>query len=334
VKKQAIHLVIYVMFAGFVEAEDTILFTSGNEYKGEVLKYDKGLFTIRLSDGTERPAPVKNIQTILFDRGVTAANPEIAPEKPKPKLATDTQVPALEAIDNDPPRPLAPPKPMTENSICLIRVDSLSYNDEQTSAFPYSCKWLNFQLPLSDKAQKACKDITTELRQLSRAVELGVSYRNFSDLFQGTALKIDRLKIEAPELPACFIKQVDFCIFLYNQSRDVWQRAISADDKEFERTWSLFRIEIWHQADIALLYCIGIADNNENISTDILRKKADLIVFDHTVKRAHDVVRAKSTNTKPTFTPHPNVSRMSADELFKRLTIAADGAMLIDCSNN
>lgn len=50
----------------FVDAQDSLKFSSGTEYTCEVLSYEDGLFTVRLDTGAIKKAPAKQIARIQF----------------------------------------------------------------------------------------------------------------------------------------------------------------------------------------------------------------------------------------------------------------------------
>ncbi len=74
-------------------AQDTLLFLTGKSYDCEVIKYEKGQFTVRLRDGSIKDAPASNVKSVQFAKHNQPSNETDSGIQPQPLLNTTTNGP-------------------------------------------------------------------------------------------------------------------------------------------------------------------------------------------------------------------------------------------------
>jgi hypothetical protein len=210
------------------------------------------------------------------------------------------------------------------NTISLVEIGGSFSLNRSNIVFPYSARWTNIDLPAGDIEHKACRDITTELKQISKALEIGISYNDFARLVQDVTLEIERIKDSSPPLPSGFIDYVDSCISCYTSARDSWHGKIF-DADHLKSIREEYRITFLTLASIQFLYCQAIVQNNPDINNDILLKNALRIYTDvATYKPPLINDEASASLLKP---PHPRLVKMTPDEIHSKIRSLAAQAL-------
>ncbi len=138
--------------------------------------------------------------------------------------------------------------------------------------------------PATKQAVLACKEITSELNQVHKALELGINYNRFCDLVQEKALAIEKIKdLRGDGIPVGFIQHANRCIERLNDSKEEWLDAIKAEDGGgLKHSCEFFRKMDWKQSEVELLYCSAIVDKD----------RAAIIRIDQSKKQLDDELRA------------------------------------------
>lgn len=211
------------------------------------------------------------------------------------------------------------PKQST-NEITLVEISEINYGEQSDPFFPFTAKWTTFALPVGDEEKNACRQINTELKQISKALDIGISYNNFANLLQEVVLNIERIKDTSPTLPENFLERVDKCIAFYTDSREAWHTSIF---REYFKTESEFlRGQCWENAFIQFLYCQAVAQNDPKASVNILVKTATRIFTYDKNKTIPD--------EKYSFVKKPeniNLSKMNYSEIYTRVNNLAAHAL-------
>lgn len=191
--------------------------------------------------------------------------------------------------------------------IKLIQIDRLSIKDGLSIEFPFIIKWVAYSVPNS-QAKPAYKEILSELKQIAKALEIGISYNKFCDLIQEKALSIEKIK-DKTDLPPTqdFLKHANTCITYYTTFRDIWGNKIKHGTSE--SALLLEQIVLTH-AGIEILYCTGIVDSNPQVNDSIIANYALCIYIDET-KLNPIMMDGKFT--------HPVLSKMNAEEILQKI---------------
>lgn len=253
----------------------------------------------------EDPKPIDTIPQKVAET-VIPENPLPPPELPKelPK-----ELPRIQ-VDLNAKFTYNERNKVNDKFIRLVEIEGMSYNQGKDIEFPYTVKWTNYELPKSKEDKSACKDILVELKQINKALEMGINYTRFCDLVQQTILAVEKIKDKNEGLPEQFIKRVDTCLSWYNDSKKTW-----ASEIKYPNTIAFYclRTQQWAGAGIDMFYCIGVVENNTAINDLILVKKASDIFCNETMYKPN--LKEK---------PHPYVSRMTNMELLVKFRQMAD----------
>jgi hypothetical protein len=140
--------------------------------------------------------------------------------------------------------------------------------------------------PQTEKAQLACREIASELKALRKSLELGTSYNSFSELLQSKALSVERIKdLRGGGLPHTFLWHVDECVDNYNRSRKEWKESIEAEYSSVKKLCDYYMRGYWSQAELHLLYCIGIADKDQDLKRQVVAHAASIILAEQDAAR-------------------------------------------------
>lgn len=211
--------------------------------------------------------------------------------------------------------PFSFPEP-TPSTVMLVEISRLGPSDKSDSAFPFNAKWTEFALPITDQEKTACREITTELKQISKALDIGISYDEYSKLVQDVALKIERIKDSTATLPSEFIKRAELTVSCHANARDSWHKSIFSDsDSSLKSDMEMFRKKYWDFASMQLLYCQAIANRDPNINNDILLHAAKDIITDELIW----VPFEKRLNIPSARQPNPYIADMKTSELLLRV---------------
>ena len=217
--------------------------------------------------------------------------------------------------------------PNNDGTIKIITIHELSYNEGKTKQFPCTVNWTVYQLPKNQEAKSACKDIVSELKQISKVLELGITYDRFCDLLQEKTLAIEKIKDKAESVPTQFLKHVDDCIGFYKISRDGWKTEIeSAEFPDLKASAAFHRLDCWTLAKVQELYCVGIAENNPEVSDAIMTEMASSIYSDQTIVIPHAIQQDKKLGLGDSELPHPVLSKMTAEQIFAQVKQMAASA--------
>jgi len=166
-----------------------------------------------------------------------------------------------------------------------------------------------YKFPKTDLAKLACKEITSELKQIHKVLEFGTSYARFSDLLQEKILAVQKIQdLRGDGLPREFLSAVDSCLKELNDSRKEWNDEIKAEGSKM--LFAYLRQRDWLESENELLYCIGIAENKLAID-EIFKQEARIVAYQQAaVKKGltHDI--------------YPLLPEMTQEEIVARLKAA------------
>ena len=225
--------------------------------------------------------------------------------------------------ENPPPVKAALVLPeQTTNSITLVNILEPEHGEHYEPIFPFVAKWTTFSLPASEDIKAACRQINTELNQIRKALDLGISYNNYASLLQETVLNIERIKDSNPPVPRDYLDRVNKCIAFYTAAREAWHTSIY--QKYFKTESEYIRGQSWDNAYIQYIYCYAIVQNDPNANIDIIVKTASRIfIYD---KNKTDSTETHSFMRKPA---NPRLSKMIYDEIYTRVNNLAASALAI-----
>ena len=133
----------------------------------------------------------------------------------------------------------------------------------------------DYEYPKTEKAKLACKELTSEVKQIHKVLEFGTSHARFSDLLQEKILAVQKVQdLRGDGIPREFLSAVDSCLEKLNDSKKVWNNEIKADGSK--ELCAYFRQRDWLESEIELLYCVGIAENKTAID-EIFKQQARIV---------------------------------------------------------
>ena len=270
----------------------------------------RNIYTVVIQSEGGKSVKAKEKEEVWdIDDSIPASLPPFVDTAPSVKSSSPAELPKIK-VDLNAKFTYNDKNVKNDQFIRLVEIGEMSYMEGKDKEFPYTVKWTNYQLPKTTEAKSACKDILIELKQINKALEMGISYTRFCDLVQQTILAVEKIKDKNDGLPEQFIKRVDTCLSWYNDSKKTW-----ASEIKYPNTIAFYclRTQQWAGAGIDMFYCIGIVENNTAINDLILDKKASDIFCNETMYKPN--LEEK---------PHPYVSRMTNMELLVKLRQMAD----------
>jgi len=173
-----------------------------------------------------------------------------------------------------------------------------------------------YEFPETEKASLACKEITSELNQIHRALELGISYNRFRDLLQEKALAVQKIRdLRAEGIPHEFLRHADQCIDRLNESKRDWKEEIDCKYDDLKASYAWERQNDWLESGSEFLYCTGIAEKNPAIIDALLMQEALI------VQHEQRAVRNRLQTISDSF---PLLPRMTQKEIIVKLRAAVE----------
>ena len=138
----------------------------------------------------------------------------------------------------------------------------------------------SFNFPENEQQKKGCRAILSELKQMRKAIELGVSYNGFSELIQQKAMAIEKLKDDYPNIPHGFVLAVDNCVQDWSDAKRDWWNKIKAESGSSKEALD----EYFFQRDLAMAEvpfysCKAIAEISTN-TDPILEAEAGVMLLE------------------------------------------------------
>jgi len=172
--------------------------------------------------------------------------------------------------------------------------------------FLYTFDESNF--PKTEAARQACKEIVSELKGISKALEIGLNYNKFSDLLTDKVLSVEKIKdLHGEGIPRDFLRHADDCMDAFKESKNWWNKKIQAEHPQLENFDEHCMRNYWSEADLELICCSGIAESNTNAITLVIDKIAGMI------KAEQDAVKDGILPAKGHF--DPNVYDRTVEEI-------------------
>jgi hypothetical protein len=235
-------------------------FRKGGRIDGRFVRLDgTNSVIVKLVDGTARTVPYASLspadQAYLtrLKRRPNAATPEIAAE---------------------PARLATPPK----NDLVIFLVDVVDHGS--TPDFPYLPLLRTCELPKTKEASAACQDILLELHQIQKRLEPEIGFEQFSQLLQKETSAIRRIQNTGHGIPAEFSGCADRCLSYYQASKAAWQRETESGTDREKRDSRAAVQRNWIKAEMEILRCEGICQNDPTVNDEILAKESMLVYTD------------------------------------------------------
>jgi hypothetical protein len=145
----------------------------------------------------------------------------------------------------------------------------------------------HYDLPNSAAAAQSCKDILSELKQMDKAIEIGISYNRFCEVLQEKAMTVEKLKDACPDPDRMrdFLYQADECIDRWVRAKDHWRDKIEAEGEGSKALDDYFLHEAFGEADCHLLYCKGVVSTNLS-NEPVYLKVARLILLEQSALKS------------------------------------------------
>jgi hypothetical protein len=132
--------------------------------------------------------------------------------------------------------------------------------------------------PKTDAAKQSCKEIVSDLKGVSKALELGLSYDKFSDLLTEQVLSVEKIKdLRGDGVPQEFLHRVDDCVDAFKESKHWWNEKIQDEFPQEQDLDEHFMRDYWSEADLHLIYCTGIAEEDTNVNALAIDQVAMMI---------------------------------------------------------
>jgi hypothetical protein len=166
--------------------------------------------------------------------------------------------------------------------------------------------------PKTEAARQACKEIVSELKGVSKVLEIGLNYNQFSDLLTEKVLAVEKIKdLRGEGIPSDFLRHADECVDAFKESKHWWNEKIQAEHVELESLDEHFMHDYWSEADLHIICCSGISESNTNAMTLVIDKMAEMI------KDQQDAVKDGILPSKGNL--DPAVSGLNVEEISARL---------------
>jgi len=191
------------------------------------------------------------------------------------------------------------------------RFDSIQKYKDEFSLYAFD----ESDFPNTEAARQSCKEIVSELKGISKALELGCSFNKFSDLLTDKVLSVEKIKdLQGEGIPQDFLRHVNDCVDAYKESKHWWNEKIQAEYPELEKFDENCMRDYWSEADLHLICCSGIAESNTNAISLVIDKMAEMI------KDQQDSVKDGILEAKGNY--DPNVSDLTVEEISAKLKAA------------
>ena len=235
-------------------------FRKGGRIDGRFIRLDgTNAVIVKLVDGTARSVPYSSLSEA--DRAYLA--------KLKPSAMAGTAEPVTE------PTKLAIP-PKNDSSIYLVEV--LEHGG--TPDFPYTPLLRPCELPKTKEARAACDEVLLELHQIQKSLEPEISFEQFSTLLQKQTSAIRKVQNTGHGIPKDFNGCADRSLSYYLESKAAWQSELDAKTDREKKEWRAGVQRNWIKAEMEILRCEGICQNDPTINDEILAKESMLVYTD------------------------------------------------------
>lgn len=235
-------------------------FRKGGRIDGRFIRLDgTNSVIVKLVDGTARTVPYAALSP--------ADQAYLARLKRRPNAATPE-------IVAEPARLAVPPK----NELVIFLIDVVDHGS--TPDFPYLPLLRTCELPKTKEARAACQDILLELHQIQKRLEPEIGFEQFSDLLQKETSTIRRIQNTGHGIPPEFSACADRCLAYYQESKAAWQKETESGTDREKRDSRATVQRNWIKAEMEILRCEGICQNDPTVNDEILAKESMLVYTD------------------------------------------------------
>lgn len=235
-------------------------FRKGGRIDGRFVRLDgTNAVIVKLVDGTARSVPYASLSAadrIYLARLKRAGAPGLAEAAPEP---TKLAIPA-------------------RNDLQIYLVDVLEHGG--SPEFPYTPLLRACELPKTKESRAACEEVLLELHQIQKALEPEISFDQFSSLLQRETAAIRKIQNTGHGIPKDFNGCADRCLSYYQESKAAWQSETAAATDREKREWRASVQRNWIKAEMEILRCEGICQNDPSINDEILAKESMLVYTD------------------------------------------------------
>ena len=234
-------------------------FRKGGRIDGRFVRLDgTNAVIVKLVDGTARSVPYASLSEAdqaYIARLKQHGRPGFATPLPEPKLS----IPA-------------------KNDSTIYLVDILEHG--ATPGFPYTPLLRACELPPTKEARAACEEVLQELHQIQKALEPEINYDQFCALLVREAAAIKAIQNTGHGIPKDFNARADKCVAHYQDSRAAWQAENEAKGDREKREFHATVQRNWILAEMEILRCEGICENDPTVNDEILAKESMLVYTD------------------------------------------------------
>lgn len=160
--------------------------------------------------------------------------------------------------------------------------------------------------PESPAAAKICKEILSELKQMDRAIELGLNYERFGQILADKGMAVEKLKDACSEFT--FLRHADSCLYNWSRAKHWWSQKIAQTGSGVEALDDYYLHEYLMRADCELLCCKAIVDEDFN-NRAAFQKVAEIIMAEQEALKIGTLPRV-TTPLLPTMTTEEIVSKL------------------------
>jgi hypothetical protein len=234
-------------------------FRKGGRIDGRFVRLDgTNAVIVKLVDGTARSVPYASLSEAdqaYLARVKHVGRPGVPQPAPEPKLA----IPA-------------------KNDTAIYLVDILE--NGATPDFPYTPVLKTCELPRNREARAACEEVLQELHQVQKGVEPDISYDQFCALLSRETAAVKKIQGTGHGIPKDFNSRADRCLAFYQDSKAAWQAENEAKTERDKRESHATVQRNWIKAEMEILRCEGICENDPTVNDEILAKESMLVYTD------------------------------------------------------
>ncbi|HVV73980.1 MAG TPA: hypothetical protein VHI52_21175 [Verrucomicrobiae bacterium] len=234
-------------------------FRKGGRIDGRFVRLDgTNAVIVKLVDGTARSVPyaaLSEADQAYLARLKHVGRPGGSQPVPEPKLA----IPA-------------------KNDTTIYLVDILEKGT--APEFPYTPVLTACDLPRTREARAACEEVLQELHQIQKGVEPEISYDQFCALLSRGSAAIRKIQGTGHGIPKGFNKRADKCLGFYEESKAAWEGENQAKAEREKREFHASVQRNWIKAEMEILRCEGICENDPTVNDEILAKESMLVYTD------------------------------------------------------
>jgi len=235
-------------------------FRKGGRIDGRFVRLDgTNAVIVKLVDGTARSVPYASLSEA--DRAYLArlkhsANPGGAGSAAEPSKLT-----------------LA-----LKSETTILLVDVLEHGS--SPEFPYTPMLRACELPRTKEARAACAEVLLALHQIQKSLEPEIGYEQFGALLARETAAVKKIQNTGHGIPKDFNNCADRCLSFYQESKSAWQAETEAKAEREKREWRAGVQRNWIKAEMEILRCEGICENDPAINDEILAKESMLVYTD------------------------------------------------------